>query len=529
METDVLKVLLCHLQHVARVGEEHVAPVAVLGHVLVFALLEKFELRRVVAFNPAGLVKVDRLPAALGVVFVLKAILYHLKLQLAYGADNLAAVELIDKQLRHAFVHQLLDAFVELLRLHRVGVFDVFEHLGRERRQAPEMNQLALGERVADFERAVVGQAHDVARPSLVDGALALCHKLCGGREAERLALAHVQIGRVAAETARADLAESDAGAVVGVDIGCNLEDKACELFFLGTHLALLGLSGARVGGNLHKAVEQFLHAEVVERRTEEHGRNLGIEIIFYVERRINAVDEFKVFAQFCCVLLAHARFQFLTVDIDGHVLRDFLLVGREEVEILLIYIIYALKPCALVDGPRERAHGDLQLLLQLVEEVEGVAPLSVELIDEHDDRRLAHTAHRHQLARLRFHALRSVHHDDGGIDGRERAKGVLGKVLVARRVENIDFISVVVELHHGGRYRDAALLFDFHPVAGRGLLNFVVLYGACHLDLPAEEQQLFGQRGLTGVGVRDNGKGAAAFYFLVHWRGDIRKRFFLQ
>ena len=64
------------------------------------------------------------------------------------------------------------------------------------------MNQLALGERVADFERAVVGQAHDVARPSLVDGALALCHKLCGGREAERLALAHVQIGRVAAETA---------------------------------------------------------------------------------------------------------------------------------------------------------------------------------------------------------------------------------------------------------------------------------------------------------------------------------------
>ena len=81
----------------------------------------------------------------------------------------------------------------------------------------------------------------------------------------------------------------------------------------------------------------------------------------------------------------------------------------------------------------------------------------------------------------------------------------------MARRVENVDFISVVVELHHGGRYRDAALLFDFHPVAGRGLLNLVVLYGACHLDLPAEEQQLFGQRGLTGVGVRNDGKGPAA------------------
>ena len=59
-----------------------------------------------------------------------KTVLYDLELELADGADNLAPVELVDKQLRHTFVHKLPDAFFKLFRLHRVGVLDVFEHFG---------------------------------------------------------------------------------------------------------------------------------------------------------------------------------------------------------------------------------------------------------------------------------------------------------------------------------------------------------------------------------------------------------------
>ena len=71
MELDVLEVLLRHGEHIARVGEEDVAALLVLGHILVLALLEVLQLGLVVALYPAGLVQVDGLPAALGVVLVL--------------------------------------------------------------------------------------------------------------------------------------------------------------------------------------------------------------------------------------------------------------------------------------------------------------------------------------------------------------------------------------------------------------------------------------------------------------------------
>ena len=45
----MLKVLLCHREHVARVGEEHIATVAVLSHILILALLELVEFFGIVA------------------------------------------------------------------------------------------------------------------------------------------------------------------------------------------------------------------------------------------------------------------------------------------------------------------------------------------------------------------------------------------------------------------------------------------------------------------------------------------------
>ena len=203
VELDVLEVLLGHAEDVAGIGEEDVAAFLVLSHVLILAFLEVLELLFVVARNPAGLVEMDGLPTALGIVLILKTILNDLELQLANGADDLAPVELVDEQLGDALVHELVDALLELLRLHGVVVLDILEQLGRERREASEMQLLALGQGVANFEDAArVGQSDDVAGPGLVDGRLALCHELGGTGEAERLALAHVQVGLVALESA---------------------------------------------------------------------------------------------------------------------------------------------------------------------------------------------------------------------------------------------------------------------------------------------------------------------------------------
>ena len=210
VELDVLEVLLSHRQHIARVGKEYIASVAVLSHILILALLELLEFLGVVALYPASLVQMNGFPTALGVIFVLQTILYNLKLQLTHGADNLTAVKLVDKQLCHTLVHELVDTLLKLLCLHRVVVLDILEHLWRERRQSAEVKLLALSQCVANLEDAVVGQTYDVARPCFVDGALALSHKLSGRRETQSLALTHMQIGLVALELAAAHLAEGD-------------------------------------------------------------------------------------------------------------------------------------------------------------------------------------------------------------------------------------------------------------------------------------------------------------------------------
>ncbi len=124
--------------------------------------------------------------------------------------DDAAAVELVDKQLCHTLVHQLLQSLLELLALHWVVVLDILEQQRRERRQTTEVQLLALGERVANLEDAVVGQTYDVARISLVDGALALRHELCGRRETDGLAQSYVQVRLIAHKLAEANLAEGD-------------------------------------------------------------------------------------------------------------------------------------------------------------------------------------------------------------------------------------------------------------------------------------------------------------------------------
>ena len=265
VELDVLEVLLRHGEHIAGISEEDVAAFLVLGHILIFALLEVFEFSSIVTLYPASLIEVDWLPTALGIILVFQAILDDFKLQLAHRTNNLATIELIDEQLGHTLVHQLVDTLLQLLRLHGVVVLDILEQLGRERRQSAEVKLFALRQRVANLEDAIIGQTYNIAWPSLIDGRFALSHKLCGTGETQRLALANMQVGLIALELTAAHLAEGDTRTMVGVDIGCNLEDKTCKLRLIGLNIALLSLSGFGTGGYLHEAVQQLLYTEVVQ------------------------------------------------------------------------------------------------------------------------------------------------------------------------------------------------------------------------------------------------------------------------
>ena len=211
MEFDSLEVLLRHREHIATVGQEHIPTLLILGHILVLALLEVLQFLRIVTLNPTSLIEMYGLPTALGVVLVLQTVLNHLELQLTNGADDLTVIELVDEQLGHTLVHQLVDTLLELLGLHRVIVLDILKQLWRERRQTTEMQLLTLGECVANLEHTTcIWQTNDIARPGFIDSTLSLSHKLRGRRETQALTLTYMQIRLVALELTAAHLTEGD-------------------------------------------------------------------------------------------------------------------------------------------------------------------------------------------------------------------------------------------------------------------------------------------------------------------------------
>src|SRR5207253_1960031 len=109
-------------------------------------------------------------------------------------------------------------------------------------------------------------------------------------------------------------------------------------------------------------------------------------------------------------------------------------------------------------------------------------------------------------------------HHDR--IDRGEHAVGVFGEILMARGVEQVEAVTVVVELQHRGTDRDAALFFELHPVGRRGALVFAGGDRTGELHGAAVQEELLRQRGFAGIGMRDDGERAP---FLDFFR-DIHK-----
>ena len=95
------------------------------------------------------------------------------------------------------------------------------------------------------------------------------------------------------------------------------------------------------------------------------------------------------------------------------------------------------------------------------------------------------------QLARLILDALGRVDDHDHGVHGREDPVGILGKILVPRRVEQIDLIAVVLELERSRTDRNPALAFQFHPVGCGRPLVFAGGDRTGELDRTAVEQSV--------------------------------------
>jgi hypothetical protein len=170
--------------------------------------------------------------------------------------------------------------------------------------------------------------------------------------------------------------------------------------------------------------------------------------------------------------------------------------------------VVAALKARAHVDRPGDRHHIERQEIGDLVEQLEGVAPLPVHLVDESDDRHVAQAADLEELAGLGLDALGRIQHHDRRIDRGQGAVGVLTEVLVTRGVQEVEGEALVLEGHDRGGHRDTPGLLDLHPVGTGAPPLPAGPDRPGHADRPAQKQKLFGQGGFAGVRVGDDRKG---------------------
>ncbi len=165
----------------------------------------------------------------------------------------------------------------------------------------------------------------------------------------------------------------------------------------------------------------------------------------------------------------------------------------REKQQCAALAVIYALKFLAAANGPVHGVGLNTQFPFQFVQKVKGILGFPIHFIDKGKNRDVPHGADLKKLPRLGFHALAAVDHHHGGVRRHQGAVGVLGKVLVAGSVQNVDTKAVPLELHHGGSNGNAALLFNFHPVGHGSPAVFLAFDRACLSDSAAVQQEFFG------------------------------------
>jgi hypothetical protein len=274
-------------------------------------------------------------------------------------------------------------------------------------------------------------------------------------------------------------------------------------------------------GRQVDQRVQHFLHAEVVDGRAEEHRRLFAGQEFGAVELGRGAGHQLDL-ALGLRVFGAEALGGLGVVQAgqDFVVAAGFFLAGAEDAHAVLAPVVDTVKELAHADRPGEGNDRHAELALDLVHHTHRVLHLAVHLVDEGQDGCVARAADLQQAARLRLDAVGRVDHHQRGVHGGQHAVGVFGEVLVAGGVQQVDDAVAVFHLHDRAGDRDAALLFDLHPVGGGVARGLARLDAAGDLDRAREQQQLFSQRGFTRVGVGDDGKRAAAFDLFFNFSG---------
>ena len=94
----------------------------------------------------------------------------------------------------------------------------------------------------------------------------------------------------------------------------------------------------------------------------------------------------------------------------------------------------------------------DLQHFLDFIEQLNGIANIAVQFIYKAYDRGITQSTDIHQLNGSVLYPFCTIDNHQGGIHRSQRAVGVLRKVFVTRRIQEVDHAIVIGKLHDRGR-----------------------------------------------------------------------------
>ena len=278
--------------------------------------------------------------------------------------------------------------------------------------------------------------------------------------------------------------------------------------------------SRQRRRGHGKEMLQENLHAEIGQGRAEKYGGQVAASDQIQVKFRACAVQELHLFQKLIHGLFPDElpeRIRIGKRDLRSMaLLRSLFRVGIGD-DTALIPVIDALKRLSGADGPVHGAGGDSQLLFDFIQQVEGVVGVPVHLVDKGENRDFPHHADLEQLSGLRLHALGGVDHHDRRVRRHQRPVGILGEILMSRRIQNIDAVSVIFKLENGRGDGNSSLLLNLHPVAHRMAGRGFSLYAARQVDRAAIKQEFFCQSGLTCIRMGNDGKGSSSVDFSLY------------
>jgi hypothetical protein len=165
---------------------------------------------------------------------------------------------------------------------------------------------------------------------------------------------------------------------------------------------------------------------------------------------------------------------------------------------------------------PVDWRRGDAERAFEIVEQLQRIASGTIELVDERENRKAMSAAHFEQFSRLVLDAVGRVDHHHDAVRRDQRAVRVFAEISVARRIEQRHATALELEFERRRCDGDPPLLLQLHPIGRRMPPVLAAAHRAGQLDSAGVQQQLFRQRGLAGVRMRNDRERAPARDFAL-------------